>query len=151
MMHRRDISVDEECPERSPEHREAFGDARPLAEVEDARRRWAADFDRRASEARTSAGQDVTLVTRTWAHPGGWDGPCWPAELVAQFSALMREMSRQFRGRPPIVVAWHDGRGVVCWYQAHAGPDERALRDRCRALFGAREQAEDERKDMGNG
>lgn len=47
MMHRRDISVDEECPERSPEHREAFGDARPLAEVEAARRRWAEDFDRR--------------------------------------------------------------------------------------------------------
>ena len=55
----------------------------------------------------------------------------------------MRAASRKSRGRPALVLAWDDGRGTFCWYEARSGAPERALRDRCRLIFGARERARD--------
>lgn len=77
---------------------------------------------------------------RTWQHPQGWDGPGWSRRAVDRFEQLMRDATRKPRGVPALVHAWDDGRGIMCWYTARAGADERALRDRCRAVFGAREQ-----------
>ena len=51
-MHPRDISFDEECPERSSDFRETFGEPCSLADLEAARRKWADNLDR-ASERMT--------------------------------------------------------------------------------------------------
>ena len=82
----------------------------------------------------------IPYQTRTWQHPQGWDGPGWPRLAVDQFEHLMRSASQKTRGHPPLVESWDDGRSVMCWYTARAGADERALRDRCRDIFGARER-----------
>jgi hypothetical protein len=43
----RDVPFDEEVAERDQETQESLADVRPLADVEEMRARWAADFDRR--------------------------------------------------------------------------------------------------------
>jgi hypothetical protein len=78
----------------------------------------------------------MRCMTRTWQHPEGWKG----GGCVRLFERLMRAASRKSKGRPALVQAWDDGRGVVCWYNARAGLAERQLSDRCRVLFGARER-----------
>ena len=77
----------------------------------------------------------MSVVSRTWFSDDGW-----PAEAVAEFEKVMRSASRKPRGMPALVSAWDDGRGRQCWYDAHPGPDETLLRDRCRRIFGARER-----------
>lgn len=71
-----------------------------------------------------------------------WRGE-WSRDQIERFEAEMRAASAKPRGRPAVVTAWDDGRGECCWYSARNGPQERALRDRCRVIFGAREQAPD--------
>lgn len=80
----------------------------------------------------------MSFVTRTWQHPQGWGGVGWSCTRL--FERLLRAAAKKRKGRPALVQAWDDGRGVVCWYSARAGHDERLLRDRCRMLFGTRER-----------
>jgi len=81
----------------------------------------------------------MRLRVRTWLHGEGWDGHGWPLACVRRFERLMALASRKPKGRPPLVLSWDDGRGVMCWYEAHAGLEERQLAAHCRKLFGARE------------
>ena len=82
----------------------------------------------------------MRYLTRTWQHPDGWGGPGWTVAQGEVFERLMRRASRKVKGRPPVVAAWDDARGISPWYSARACPAERRLRDACRALFGARER-----------
>ena len=77
----------------------------------------------------------MRLVMRFWLHQDGWDGRGWgPARR--KFEELMAEAEVKPRGRPALITAWDDGRGVMPWYQARVGPDEQALRERCCKVFG---------------
>ena len=83
-------------------------------------------------------------VTRTWQAPADGEGwrDSWPLAVRRLFVRLMAaaEERRHGGGQPPTVEAWAMSRGVVAWYSARVGPEETDLRDRCRALFGARER-----------
>lgn len=59
------------------------------------------------------------------------------------FEQLMREASIKRRGEPVLVGGWDDGGGRVPWYSARCGPEEVALRDKCRVIFGIKERAPD--------
>lgn len=82
----------------------------------------------------------VGHVVRTWAAAGDYDGQWWTRKQLDDFGALMEEASIKHRGRPPLVEMWMRSRSCVCWYSARVGPEEVALRDKCRAIFGARER-----------
>ena len=83
----------------------------------------------------------VSVSSRTWAAKGGYDGEGWTRRQLDDFGALMEAASVKPRGRPRLVTAWNRSRSCVCWYSAQAGPEEVALRDKCRAIFGARERS----------
>lgn len=85
----------------------------------------------------------MKLVLRTWPHPDGWDGRGWVGQRQ-RFEQIMAEAETKPRGRPALVTAWDDGRGVMPWYEARVGPDEQVLRERCRKLFGADDQPLDD-------
>lgn len=79
-------------------------------------------------------------VIRTWQAPGGWDGPGWPWSTYEAFRKRMEALSAKRKGSPRLVVTWVRSRHVVCWYEAVAGREERALRNAMRRLFGQRER-----------
>ena len=83
----------------------------------------------------------VSVSSRTWVAEGGYDGEGWTRRQLDDFGALMEAASVKPRGRPRLVTAWNRSRSCVCWYSAQAGPEEVALRDKCRAIFGARERS----------
>lgn len=87
----------------------------------------------------------LVYVKRSWLAPSGYDGEGWTGPQVTRFEALMRRHARTVRnqrgqkaakGMPMLVSAWDDGRGCLCWYTARAGAAERALYQRCVAIFG---------------
>ena len=82
----------------------------------------------------------VGIVTRSWLAPEGFDGRGWTAEQLDAFGALMEAANIKVRGVPRLVAVWARSRGCMCWYNARAGREEIALRDKCRAIFGARER-----------
>jgi len=84
----------------------------------------------------------LAWTQRTFEHPDGWDGDGWSRAQRRAFAALMEAHSVKHRGMPARVTAWGDGRGVLCWYAALCGPEEVAIRGRCRVIFGQRERAE---------
>ena len=73
----------------------------------------------------------IARVVRRWTMQDMCD-----AATRARFEQLMVEASRKSRGSPPLVDSWDDGGGTSPWYSACAGSDEKALRDRCVAMFG---------------
>lgn len=81
----------------------------------------------------------VGNVTRTWAFGETVNGHGWTHEQKQAFRGLMVEASIKHRGVPVLVKVWDCGRSNVAWYNARAGREEVALRDKCRAIFGARE------------
>lgn len=82
----------------------------------------------------------VGIVTRTWAFGEAEAGHGWTHEQKEAFREIMREASAKQRGAPVLVKVWDCGRSNVAWYDARAGHEEVALRDKCRAIFGVRER-----------
>lgn len=80
------------------------------------------------------------IVTRSWLAPEGFGGRGWTREQLDAFGTLMEDASVKARGVPRLVSVWVRSRDCCCWYNARAGRDEVVLRDKCRAIFGARER-----------
>ena len=79
-------------------------------------------------------------VRRTWLAPVGLnDGNGWPVDVVQKFEALMRKHAVKRRGLPVLISSWDDGRGRGCWYDGRVGPEETAIRNECRRMFGVHE------------
>ena len=82
----------------------------------------------------------VHHVVRTWAAVDVYDGPGWTSKQLDDFGALMEAASVKPRGCPRLVETWMRSRSCVCWYSARRGPEEVALRDKCRTIFGVQER-----------
>ncbi len=80
----------------------------------------------------------VAQTVRTWAVDESWS-----SKQLDDFGALMALATTKRRGSPALVTAWSRSRGRICWHCANCGPDEVALRDRCREIFGTKERAFD--------